>query len=226
MVSENEDSNPWLSIPAADYERHMGGSSVRQLQFLNGVLREILDDFRPRTMAVIGCSTGNGFEHIDPRITQHVIGIDINPEYLGVLWERFGHKIPGLKLLCADVTKCDLQPRSLDLVHCALVLEYVEPRLIVEKAAEWVRSRGVLTVLLQLPSAGHDNVTDTEFESVRRLESIMRLVDPKELGRIAEQAGFSETSSRVDTLASGKQFYVGVYRREEPGCKGGSHSGP
>jgi hypothetical protein len=28
---------------------------------------------------VLGCATGNGFEHIDPLVTRRVVEIDINP---------------------------------------------------------------------------------------------------------------------------------------------------
>lgn len=191
----------------------MGHSDVRQLQFLNRVFREILGDFHPGSIAVLGCSTGNGFEHIDTNITQRVIGVDINPEYLSVLQSRFGQRISGLNLLCSDIAECALEPRSLDLIHCALILEYADPRLVVEKAALWLRPEGLLSVVLQLVSAGHDKVTDTGVESVKRLEPIMRLIEPEELGRIAGKAGLRGTSSRVDTLESGKQFYVGLYEK-------------
>jgi ABC-type sugar transport system substrate-binding protein len=30
----------------------------------------------------VGCAAGNGFEHVDPRVTRTVVGIDINPDYL------------------------------------------------------------------------------------------------------------------------------------------------
>lgn len=210
-----ESGNPWLSIPAADYEGHMGHSDVRQLQFLNRVFREILGAFHPGSIAVLGCSTGNGFEHIDTDITRCIIGIDINREYLRVLESRFGQSISGLKLLCSDITGCELELQSIDLVHCALILEYVGPSIVVEKAASWLRPGGCLSVVLQLASTAHDTVTDTGVESVKRLEPIMRLIEPEELGRIAGKAGLRGTSSRVDTLESGKQFYVGLY--EKPG---------
>jgi len=209
----HESANPWLSIPAADYEGHMSHFDVRQLQFLNCVFREILGRFHPGSIAVLGCSTGNGFEHIDTTITRCVIGIDINPEYLRVLQSRFAQQIPGLKLLCSDITECELEPRSIDLVHCALVLEYVEPTIVIEKAASWLRPGGCMSVVLQLASPGRDKVTDTGFESVKRLQPVMRLVEPDELGRIAGTAGLRETSSRVDTLESGKQFHVGLYEK-------------
>jgi ubiquinone/menaquinone biosynthesis C-methylase UbiE len=162
---------------------------------------------------VLGCSTGNGFEHIDTTVTRSVVGIDINPEYLRVLQSRFGQKISGLKLLCSDIAECELEPRSIDLVHCALVLEYVDPSVVAEKAESWLRPGGCLSVVLQLASPAHDKVTDSGFESVKRLEAVMHLIEPDELGRIAGKAGLRGTSSRIDTLESGKRFYVGLYEK-------------
>jgi SAM-dependent methyltransferase len=206
------DLNPWLSISASDYEGHMGDPGVKQLQFLSGVFKDMLERYRPASVAVPGCTTGNGFEHIDPRTTQKVIGIDINPDYLSLLEKRFRSRIPGLELLCGDIAACALPPRSIGLVHCALILEYVEPESIVAKAVEWLAPGGVLSVVLQLPGGGHGNVTPTEFTSLERLDPVMRLVPPGEIDRLAAAAGFSPLESRVETLESGKQFHVAAYR--------------
>ncbi len=190
----------------------MGSSGVLQLQFLSRVFGEILDRYRPRSLAVPGCTTGNGFEHIDPRITRRVIGIDINPDYLALLQSRFGGRIPGLKLECSDIALCEQQPGSFDLIHCALVFEYVDPRIVISKAAEWLEPGGHLSVILQLASPGDENVTPTKFKSLRLLGTVMRVVPPDDLNRVAAEVGFSELESRVETLESGKQFHVGVYR--------------
>lgn len=60
----------------------MASPGVKQLQFLNRVFQELIQTHRPVAIAVPGCSTGNGFEHIDLQITRRVVGIDIHPEYL------------------------------------------------------------------------------------------------------------------------------------------------
>lgn len=213
MGGRDDNSNPWLSIPAADYEGHMKSPRVLQQQFLSAVFRWILERFRPRSVAVLGCATGNGFEHIDPRVTRTVVGIDINPEYIALLQSRFAAGLPGLRLLCSDIADCDLEPRSLDLVHCALVLEYVDPQIAVVKSASWLRAGGVLSVVLQLASPGHEKVTVTEFKGVACLDAAMHLVEPGDMDRIAGKAGLRVDGSRVETLASGKEFYVATYKR-------------
>ena len=74
--------NPWLSIPIDDYEGHMGSPAVAQLQPLSELFAGVLASSRPKSLAVFGCAAGNGFEHIDPSITERVVGVDINPAYL------------------------------------------------------------------------------------------------------------------------------------------------
>lgn len=219
MSARDDVRKAWLSIPASDYEGHMGSSEVQQLQFLSRVFGRVLDRYRPPALAVVGCSTGNGFEHIDPAVTRTVIGIDVHPEYLALLKDRFERRIPGLSLACADVSNFVLPPRSLDLVHCALVLEYVEPSTVVRRAATWLSPGGVLSVVLQLESSGHDRVTHTGFTSLERLADAMRLVPPSELDVIAGNEGLEGVESSVETLESGKRFHVGAYRRasEEAG---------
>jgi hypothetical protein len=75
----NNSDNPWLSIPAADYEAHMASPEVGQLQFLNAVFKETLARQRPKSLLVPGCATGNGFEHIDFTVTRRIVAVDINP---------------------------------------------------------------------------------------------------------------------------------------------------
>lgn len=190
----------------------MASAEVGQLQFLSRVFGSLLERYRPRRLAVVGCATGNGFEHVDPAVTRAVIGIDIHPGYLAVLRSRFGGKIPGMELRCEDVADCVLPPGSLDLVHCALVFEYVDPSIVVDRLVSWLSPGGVLSAVLQIESSGHESVTPTAFRSLERLGPVMRLVSPAKLGRLAARAGLECEESCVETLESGKRFHVGVYR--------------
>jgi len=212
--------NPWLTIPWEDYEGHMSSPVVKQSQFLNELFRGILRDYRPGSVAILGCATGNGFEHIDPAITQRVTGVDINPHYLRVLRTRFGLTIPGLQLVCADLATCELERESFDLVHCALVLEYLEPSVVIERAAGWLRPPGILVVVLQLPSAKSAKVSETQYKSLKRLEPIMKLVEPETVQRVAAEAGLSEVRAFKEMLESGKEFFVGHYLKRSPKSNG------
>ncbi len=212
-MAEKDSSNPWLSIPAGDYEAHMASPSVRQLQFLNRVFLEVLTEHSPRSIAVVGCATGNGFEHLARIQAERVVALDINAAYLGLLRNRFAGSVRGLGVVRADAASCEFRPRSFDLVHGALVLEYVDPAIVVEKISRWLRPGGVFTVVLQLPVRGHAVVSETEFASLKRLEGFMTLVDPGDLRSLAARRGMPEVTSREETLESGKSFFVGCYRR-------------
>jgi SAM-dependent methyltransferase len=205
-------TNPWLSIPADDYENHMGSPAVRQLQFLNETFRKTVEEFRPSSVVIPGCTTGNGFEHLDPAVTKSIVGIDINPLYLGILFRRFGRRLPGLTLVCADMNAWECPPASADLLHCALVLEYVDPDPFVARVARWLKPGGLLSVVLQLPSRAPGNVTLTPFTSVRRLESIVTLRNPHELTALALRSGLRLHRADVRSLLTSKTFFVALYR--------------
>src|SRR4029453_7985258 len=116
-------NNPWLEIPADDYVGHMSSPEVGQYQLLNLLMRDILDSTRPRTLLVLGCSMGNGFEHIDPHVTSRVVGVDINPLYLERLVEKFPHPDFLIDVRCADLTVYPFEPDAFDLFHAALGCE-------------------------------------------------------------------------------------------------------
>jgi len=209
------DPNPWLSIPPADYEGHMASPAVAQLQYLSEVFASLITTHRPRDLAVLGCATGNGFEHIPPE-TRTMIGLDINPDYLALARARHAQRLPGLQLICADFSAYAPEPRSVDLIFAGLFLEYVDPRAAIAKAANWLRTRGVLAVVLQLPAAA-GSVTVTPYASLKALEPVMQLVDPRDLRTLASEHGFTQVEARRDTLPTGKEFFVGVYALGEPG---------
>lgn len=198
----------------------MASPNVGQLQFLSRLFGDLLSELMPQSVAVLGCTTGNGFEHIDADVTCQITAIDINPEYLEVLSRRFGEQLPGLHVLCADVADFSLQPESVDLVHCALLLEYVRPDAVIPRAADWLKPGGVLSVVVQLPSHGVSNVSETTFTSLRRLEPVIRLVEPEKVRCIAASAALSEVCSRTEVLASGKSFFVGLYAKGRPENRG------
>jgi SAM-dependent methyltransferase len=190
----------------------MRSPAVRQWQFLNEIFRSTIQEFRPLSVVIPGCTTGNGFEHLDPAITQRIVGIDINPFYLGVLFRRFGRHLPGLELVCADISAWECPPASSDLVHCALVLEYIDLDPFIVKAARWLKPGGVLSVVLQLPSPGRENVTLTPFASVRRLESTLILRNPDDLTTLILRSGLRLHRADIRSLRTSKMFFVAFYR--------------
>jgi SAM-dependent methyltransferase len=200
--------NPWLDIPAADYVGHMSSPEVDQLAILSRLLREALERFRPRDLLLLGCSTGNGLVHVDPAVTRRVTGVDINPEYLAYITEQFPNPGFELTLHCADVMTYAFTPDAFDLVHCALLFEYLEwPRLIRE-LSKTTRIGGGLSVVVQRPSDALPAVTRTAYLSLGRLEPLFHFVETTSVVVQAHSCGFELQAQRTEPLNSGKAFDV------------------
>jgi ubiquinone/menaquinone biosynthesis C-methylase UbiE len=208
-------SNPWLEIPAADYEGHMGSPQVGQLQMLSKRLGEVVASARPEEAAVLGCTTGNGFEHFDPHVTRTLLGVDINREYLAIARQRFNGYGPGLELVCADLNDWGFGGRRFDLVHAALVFEYVDAVRLLKQITFGLKPAGVLSVVLQLPVEGLPIVSRTRYTSLEKLNPLFHHYQPDEFHALAVQAGFEEATVETITLPSGKQFYFGMYGKSK-----------
>ncbi len=204
--------DPWLDIPAEDYEGHMG--VVGQLPLLARLLGELVGRLRPRRLALPGCATGGGLEHVDPAVTRVVAAVDLNPRYLRILRRRHGRRLGStLVTVCADLRRPCLDGGRFDLVHAALLFEYLPPAPLLATLAGWLAPGGVLAVVVQLESERSAPVSDTPFTSLRSLGGVMRLVPPGELERAARAAGLSPTESWREPLPRGKAFRVELYRR-------------
>jgi SAM-dependent methyltransferase len=200
--------NPWLDIPESDYVGHMSSPTVNQRSVLSRLMGDALESVRPRTLLVLGCSTGNGLEHVNPDVTTHVTVVDLNPAYLLRLGERFRNPGFGLDVRCADLADVVLEREAFDLVHAGLVLEYLEWTFLLPRVAATLKPGGVLSVVLHLPSASSPAVTPTTFVSLRSLETLFRFVEPGALIEAARGAGLTLSNQRTEWLPAGKAFEV------------------
>lgn len=205
-----DSDNPWLSIPAADYEAHMASPEVGQLQFLNAVFKETLAR-GPESLLVPGCAAGNGFEHIDFAVTKRVVAVDINPAYLVLLRERFRNAARCIETIDKDILTCEFAPASFDLIFAGLIFEYVDASAALALFRTWLKSAGVLVAVLQLPDDRLAPVTETRFPSLQALAPIMKLLTGEAFDQIAAAQGFIRTEAEVRRLASGKRMYVASY---------------
>jgi SAM-dependent methyltransferase len=210
-------TNPWLDIPVDDYVGHMSSPDVGQHQVLNRFFGELLRSVRPRNVLVLGCSTGNGFEHIDPAVTSRVVGIDINPQYLQRLVQRFRDPGFNLEVRCTDLSRYALEAAAFDLVHAALVFEYIEWSRLLPRIAEALKVDGMLSVVLQIPSPVCPAVTPTRFTSLGALESIFHFVDPDCLIAQAAACGLPLEWRRSQQLNAGKTFALMGFRKLRSG---------
>lgn len=206
-------TNPWLHIPASDYEGHMGFPGVDQLSFLAQTLKESLSKYDSTSLAYLGCATGNGLEHIDTQITRRLTVIDINPEYLEILKSRYEQKIPNLKIIKADLNEFEGNNQSYSLIFAGLIFEYLSPVPLLGKIANWLENEGDLVVVLQMQDQNEKMISDTPYSSLKSLSSIMNLVPEESFKLMAKECGMRETESKTITLESGKSFYVAAYKK-------------
>ncbi|MDH7604148.1 MAG: class I SAM-dependent methyltransferase [Melioribacter sp.] len=200
--------NPWLRIPADDYENHMSASNVGQLQVLNKIFKDVLDEFNPKSICVLGCTTGNGFEHLINRDVEKIIGIDINQNYLAECSERFSDKLRQLKLICADLNELELQSNIFDLIHAALIFEYVDAQNLLRKISKWLTPDGILSAVFQLPCEKSNPVSDTPYHSLKSLSSIMKLIDVNEIENFFREEKLLCVKSYTVNLPQEKKFLV------------------
>jgi SAM-dependent methyltransferase len=205
--------NLWLKIPALDYEAHMGNPSVDQLSFLSTTFKEALEQHDCATVALLGCTTGNGLEYINKDAVRRVTVLDFNPEYLEILRQRYEGSIPGLEIIEADLETYTIENQAYSLIFAGLIFEYLEPGILLPKIASWLRSGGVMVSVLQLPAKHLKKVSETSYESLKSLDSIMKLISPHDFRSMANEAGLQEREAKTVTLESGKPFYIGTYTK-------------
>ena len=205
--------NPWLRIPASDYEAHMALPEVAQAQVLSNLMASALTEYTPMSLAVIGCTTGNGFEHINTASTRRVVGIDINPDYLKILKTRFDGRIPRLELIKADITAPDFWIDPVSMVFAGLVFEYMDVLCALRSIFRCLAAGGIFLAVLQEPSTESAPVTATRYKSLELLSPIMNLVSPMEFSYMCGRVGFQEVRTDTVSLKKGKAFFVGYYRK-------------
>lgn len=209
--------NPWLHIPLEDYEAHMSLPQVDQGRLLADVFVAALLKHQPRSVAVLGCSGGNGFDCIDPDITRRVVGIDLNPEYIEQARVRFQHRLHDLKLFAGDVQTDVFSFAPVDMAYAALLFEYVDVPLALRRILAMLVPAGLLITLVQLPNPRIAEVTPSPHAALATLSSIMHLVPPDELSHAAATLGYREADARTVATSAGKHFRVQEFRAMSPG---------
>jgi len=204
-------SNPWKEIPLSDYEGHMTLPEVGQSRMLADELTNLLKSYRSKSVAIIGCAGGNGFDEAFQSGVERIVGVDINHDYLVETKSRYEGKFSELDVYCANVEDelPDISP--VDMIYAALIFEYVDVKKTLSSLKKICKKGGVLAVLLQLPKEGLSNVSPSPFTSLGQLTSIMRLVPPSEIHESAKDIGFSLESEKTITLKSQKEFSLQIY---------------
>jgi len=204
-------TNPWLQLPLPEYEAHMSLPQVAQAALLGAVFAELLEAYAPRSVAVLGCAGGNGFKRIALDVTKRVVGVDINPVYIGACGTRFASHLPNLELYVGDIAKDTFEFAPVELVYAALLFEYVDVTAALRRIRPMLAPGGTLGTVVQLPGLTALTVTPSPFARVQALSRIMHVVSPTTLQGLAEKEGLKQTGSRLVPSRAGKEFQVQTF---------------
>ncbi len=107
----------------------------------------------------------------------------------------------------------DLPTVAFDLIHVALLLEYVDPIALFRRIHRWLDSDGICSVITQEPVAGVSTVTATCYQSLQLLAGRMSLRSAEEVASLAEQTGFHLVRARSAGLPSGKCLVSSIFEK-------------
>jgi hypothetical protein len=201
---------PWLDVPLADYEAHMALPSVGLATLLADHLQRTVERYARSSLALIGCAGGNGLERPVLRRLERIVAIDVNPQFLRETGRRHAAQLPGLELVCADVSAGDLHTDPVELVHAALLFEYVAVPAALGALKRICVPGGALAAVLQLEYRGPTSASGAA--SLERLAAATSLVVPAEFCAQAVEAGWSLEDSRVIGAPSGLQLASLLFR--------------
>src|SRR5579864_3580606 len=125
--------NPWLEIPLADYEGHMALPEVAQAGLLADIFGLVLKMYAPKSVAVLGCAGGNGFDRVNPAVTGRVDGVHLNPVYIAAAADRFKERFPVLQLLVGDIETEGVTFEPVAMVFAARIFEYVNAAAVIKR---------------------------------------------------------------------------------------------
>jgi len=188
----------------------MSSVEVQQLGTLSDLFAEAIGRCRPMSIAVLGIAGGNGLERIDKTITARVVGLDLNPQYLEAVRQRYSH-LTGLELQCVDLSQQHVALEPVQLVHAALIFEHAGVDCCLENAISMIVPGGNLSVVLQLPAESGKTVGASRFASIQNLKSHFSLISPSWLCELLAGHGFRLTYQTTRALPAGKGFWSGVF---------------
>lgn len=196
--------NPWKEIRLSDYENHMKLDTVMQLQAMNEMMKKQFCRYPVKTIMILGIAGGNGLEHINPRNTEKVYGVDINKEYLNECTARY-EKLRGiLDCLCIDLTDEDVALPYADIVIANLLIEYIGYECF-QKAIKKVKPKYV-SCIIQI-NTDDSFVSDSPYLHVfDDLERVHHQIEEEELIRHMKMIDYQFTEKTEHFLPNGKKL--------------------
>ena len=186
--------------------------AIGQAQMLADQLALLIERERPTSIAIVGCAGGNGLDRIEPGQMERIVAVDINPTYIKAVRIRHTRRLAHLELYCDDIQSTSLQFKPVDMIYAALLFEYVDVGVALASLQRHCRPGGLLATLIQLAHRDHDVVSPSPYKSLNLLASVMKLIAPAELARLAVATGFTVAERELIELPSGKQFSLQTFR--------------
>ena len=190
-------------------------AQVGQTAALRRVFEDVYARTKPHRVLVLGCTTGRDFELLDPGVTSRAVGIDINSDYLAIARQNLARSGRSVELLHADVLEAVLPLAELDLIHAALLVEYVDPVALFRRIGAWLAPAGVCSIVSQNPIDGIAPVSRSPYESLRALDGHMSLMSSEHLRSIAARAGLECTAFWDVNLPGAKSFSVSLFGKKD-----------
>jgi hypothetical protein len=207
--------NPWLSIPLAEYEAHMTLPDIAQGPALASELASLVGRHRPSSLALLGCSGGNGLERLDPAVTTRVVALDVNPAYVAIAARRHARSFDRFEPVVCDLAAAREAPfAEVDLVFAGLLLEYVPLATALRFVRSALRREGVFGCVLQVDSKSTGLVSPSPYTSLAVLSGYMSLVTPEEVEREAATSRLRITTMGRLRMPNGKELVTQSYLAE------------
>lgn len=194
-----------------DYESHMALPEIGQAQMLAGELMEATARVSARSVAVVGCSGGNGLSALCASV-HRIVAIDINASYIEVVRQRFEGSGVVLETFVADIQQRLPPCAPVDLVYAGLIFEYVDVAKAMAVLRQLCAADGILIAVIQSPADNEHFVSPSRFASLRALERMARTYSRSELEEHARSAGFRPSGSRTIRSVGDKSFDVLCFR--------------
>ena len=196
--------NPWRSVSLSDYESHMKLNTVMQLQALNEMMKAQLNAYDVSSALILGIAGGNGLEHIDVNKYSVVYGVDVNPDYIQAVKERYAYLHGTLNCICTDLTEENVPLPGADLVIANLLIEYIGCKCF-EQVVKRIKPQYVSCGIQIDNNDGF--VSESPYtHSFDGLNSIHHQIDTVKLERCMHGIGYHKIISAEYPLPNGKKL--------------------
>ena len=201
----NDSSTLWNQVSLADYENHMSHETVAQLPLLSALTKKYLEKHQPQKPLFLGIAGGNGLEHVDATTVEHVVGIDINEDYLQQTYLRFKNTLPQLKLIKCNIDETTETFIQSDFIWAALFLEYVDLKNCIQFMLNNLSEKGLVIVTIQ-SNNGNGAVSQSGIEGVKVLNGQFKSINREIVLTAMNGFGFNLAEEESNELPNGKTF--------------------